>query len=282
MTTAPAPSLRLRAPRRTIGEALRELRDSRQILANMVRRDFAAKHKNSFFGMAWSLVNPLLLVGIFSFVFWFLGAPVVGKRGYPFAMFFFCGITLWNLFSAGLTGATGSIVGGAYLVKKIYFPREILPLSQVFAALITFGFEFFVLMVAGLLFGVYPYWTLLFVPLIVAETFLLAYAGGLLLSGLTVVFRDIEHFIGVVIQVLFWATPIIYDIALISRKSHLVAQALRANPMVDLVLAFRAVVLDHQLPGLEGLLYAGVFGVVLYLIAARSFNRREATFAELI
>src|SRR5438874_903358 len=162
MTVAPPPSLRLRAPRRTVRAALRELVDSRQILANMVRRDFAAKHKNSFFGMAWSLVNPLLLVGIFSFVFWFLGAQGVGgNRTYPFALFFFCGIAIWNLFSAGLLGATTSIVGGAYLIKKVYFPREILPLSQVFASLITFVFEFVVLMVAAPFFHVYPHWTLL-------------------------------------------------------------------------------------------------------------------------
>src|SRR5439155_17118544 len=142
--------------------------------------------------------NPLLLVGIFSFVFWFLGAQGVGgNRTYPFALFFFCGIAIWNLFSAGLLGATTSIVGGAYLIKKVYFPREILPLSQVFASLITFGFEFLVLMVAAPFFGVYPYWTLLWVPLILAATFLLVYACGLLLSALTVTFCDIQHFIGV-------------------------------------------------------------------------------------
>src|SRR5439155_27378933 len=110
VTTGPPLELVRRAPRRTISASLRELWEARQILANMVRRDFSAKHKNSFFGMAWSLVNPLLLVAIFSFVFWFLGARGVGgNRTYPFALFFFCGIAIWNLFSAGLLGATTSI-----------------------------------------------------------------------------------------------------------------------------------------------------------------------------
>jgi ABC-2 type transport system permease protein len=270
------------APRRTIVGALRELVEARQILANMIRRDFSAKHKNSFFGMAWSLVNPMLLVAIFSFVFYFLGAQVQGEKHYSFAIFFFCGITLWNFFSGALTGATGSIVAGGYLLKKVYFPRDILPLSQVFAALITFAFEFVVLMVAAPFFHVRPHWTLVFVPLVLVETFLLAYAAGLLLAGLTVVFRDIEHFIGVLMQVLFWGSGVIYDLSLISRKSPWVAKAMKANPVLDLIEAFRAVVLDGRAPSAAGLAYVGAFGLLLYLLGARSFNAREPGFAELI
>jgi homopolymeric O-antigen transport system permease protein len=282
MMSAPPPSLRVPARRRTIRESFSELNGSRLILANMVRRDFASKHKNSFFGMAWSLINPLLLVAIFSVAFWFMGARVVGNRTYPFALFFFGGITLWNFFSTALVSATGSIVGGGYLIKKIYFPRDILPLSQVFAALITFFFEFLVLMAAAPLFHVYPSWTLVFAPLIVAETFLVAYAGGLILSGITVIFRDIEHFIGVAMQVLFWGTPIIYDISLVANKSAFLAKAMRANPMADLILAFRFCVLDHRVPGVFSITYPIAFGLVLYFFAARSFNKREAMFAELI
>ena len=282
MAVAPPAGLRLSARRRSIRGALREVAASRQILANMVRRDFAAKHKNSFFGMAWSLVTPLLTVGVYSFAFYFLGARVQGDRTVPFAIFFFCGLTLWNLFASGVTGATGSVVGGAYLIKKVYFPREILPLSQVFAALITFAFEFAVLMVLAPLLGVTPNWTLVFVPVIVAETFLLAYAAGLLLSGLTVVFRDIEHFIGVSVLVLFWGTPIVYDLSLVSAKSPWIARAMRANPVADLILAFRACVLDGRAPDALGLAYAGLVAVLLFLVASRSFNRREVTFAELI
>lgn len=282
MSLAPPPSALVRAPRRTILGALRELVAARQILANMVRRDFAAKHKNSFFGMAWSLVNPLLIVAVFSFVFYFLGARVQGETRHPFAIFFFCGITLWNFFSVALTGATGSIVTGGYLLKKVYFPREILPLSQVFAALITFAFELIVLMVAAPFFGVRPHWTLVFVPLIVAETFLLAYAGGLLLSALTVVFRDIEHFIGVVMQVLFWGSAIIYDLKIVADKSPAVGRLMKANPVLDLVTAFRAVVLDGRAPSGLGLAYVGGLALTLYLAASRSFNRREPLFAELI
>ena len=282
MTTGPPLELVRRAPRRTISASLRELWEARQILANMVRRDFSAKHKNSFFGMAWSLVNPLLLVAIFSFVFWFLGARVQGPRDYPFAIFFFCGITLWNLMAGALTSATGSIVAGGYLIKKVYFPREILPLSQVFAALITFVFEFVVLMVAALVFGITPSWTLVFVPLIVGQTVLLAYSVGLLLAGLTVVFRDIEHFIGVAMQVLFWGTPVIYDLSLVAGKSPRVARLMKLNPVADLVIAFRRVVLDGHTPSAAGLLYAAAFALVVFVVAARSFNRRERLFAELI
>jgi ABC-type polysaccharide/polyol phosphate export permease len=139
-----------------------------------------------------------------------------------------------------------------------------------------------VLLVAASVFGVFPHWTLVLVPLIVAETFLVAYAGGLLLSALTVTFRDIEHFIGVALQVLFWATPVIYDLSLVTKKSAFLARAMRANPMVDTVLAFRAAVLDGRTPRALELIYPAIFGLVLYLFAIRSFNRREAIFAELI
>src|SRR5687768_12441519 len=131
MTLAPPPSARARAQRRTVVGALREVWESNQILANMIRRDFSAKHKNSFFGMAWSLVNPMLLVAIFSFVFYILGARAAPNRPYPFALFFFAGLVLWNFFSSGLQSATGSVVGGRHLIQKVYFPRKILPMSQV-------------------------------------------------------------------------------------------------------------------------------------------------------
>src|SRR3989442_12753042 len=114
---------------------------------------------------------------------------------------------------------------------------------------------------AALVFGITPSWTLVFVPVIVAQTVLLAYSVGLLLSGLTVVFRDIEHFIGVAMQVLFWGTPVIYDLSLVAGKVPRVARLIKINPGAGLVIAFRRVGLDGRPPSAFCLLYAAGFAL---------------------
>lgn len=269
-------------PPRSIRVALRELGESRDILRNLVRRDFAVKHKNSVLGVVWSLLNPLLLVAMFSVIFYFFNFRASPGTTYPFAVFFFCGLAIWNLFAACVTASVGSVVGGAYLVKKVYFAREVLPLSVVLSAGITFVFEFAVLCLFLVGFQVWPGWTILLAPIFPLLAMLLAAGIGLFLSALTVYFRDMEHFVGVAIQVWFWATPVIYSLNLIAHKSKLAAKIWLMNPITPVVIGFRQVVLDHQLPSLGWTAYSLFAGLTLLVSGYWFFNRFERQFPELI
>src|SRR5207248_4328111 len=122
---------------------------------NLVRRDLKVRHRGTFLGMLWSLTTPLLLVGLYYMIFKYIlrasPAQDVARPDHhaiPFAIYFFCGLTLWNFFNNSVGAATGSVIGSGYLLRKVYFPRSILPFSAVLSILVTFGFVLAVLLVA--------------------------------------------------------------------------------------------------------------------------------------
>ena len=271
-------------PSRSIGESLRELRASRDLLVQMVRRDLTAKHAGTFLGFFWSLLSPALLVVVYAGVFWIMGfTPTKGEfNDLPFALFFFGGLVLWNIFNAGVSGGTASVVGAGFLVRKIYFPREILPLAVVLSGLVTFVFEFAVLLLFQTVLGHPPSWTVVLALPIVAIVTVLAAGLALFLSAATVYFRDIEHFIAVILQLLFWGSPFLYDISFIQDRHPAAADALLLNPLTPCVIAFREAVLIGEVPGPWRLLYSAGVAVVVLVGGWLWFNRHERRMAELV
>ena len=283
---APGEEPPLRDPRpRTMRESVQEIRESKDLLFQMVRRDLAAKHAGSVLGFLWSLLSPALLVFVYATVFFLFGfAPVANPelKHLPFALFFFAGLVLWNVFNAGLAGGTGSVVSSGYLVRKIYFPREILPLSVVMSGLVTFGFEFSVLLLFQTILGHPPHWTVIFAIPIVVIVALMAYGFGLFLAAATVYFRDLQHFIVILLQLLFWGAPIIYDMSLIQTNHPGAAKILLLNPITPCVIAFRECVLIGKVPGPWRLLYAFAVSLVAVVIGSLYFNKHERRMAELV
>jgi lipopolysaccharide transport system permease protein len=286
VTLAPGEEPPLRDPTpRTMRESLQEISESRDLLFQMVRRDLAAKHAGSALGFLWSLLSPALLVFVYATVFFLFGfKPVQNQelRDLPFALFFFSGLVLWNVFNAGLAGGTGSVVSSGYLVRKIYFPREILPLSVVMSGLVTFGFEFSVLLLFQTILGHPPHWTVIFAIPILAIVALMAYGAGLFLAAATVYFRDMQHFIVILLQLLFWGAPIIYDMSLIQNNHPGAAKVLLLNPVTPCVIAFRECVLIGKVPGPWRLLYAFLVSIVFVVVGSLYFNKHERRMAELV
>lgn len=271
-------------PARSIPESLREVRASKDLLVQMVRRDLATKHAGSFLGFFWSLLTPAMLVAVYATVFFIMGfSPTKGEfHKLPFALFFFSGLVLWNVINAGLAGGTGAIVNSGFLVRKIYFPREILPLSVVMSGLVTFCFEFGVLLVFQTALGHPPHWTVILAVPIVAIIVALAFGASLFLSAATVYFRDIQHFITILLQLLFWAAPIIYDISLIQDKHPGAVRLLELNPITPCLVAFREVVLLGTVPGPWRLLYSAGVAAVMLVTGWLYFNKHERRMAELV
>jgi ABC-type polysaccharide/polyol phosphate export permease len=263
--------------------SLRDLLDARELVVNLVRRDLKVRHRGTVLGMLWSLTTPLMMVGLYYVIFkYILGAsPAPDAKDVPFAVFFFCGLTLWNLFNNAVGTATSSIVGAGYLLRKVYFPRAILPLTAVLSSVVTFGFELAVLLIAVLVFVGPPGIEILWLPVIVLIVATFAYGIGLFLSSTTVFFRDVAHFIGIFMQLWFWGTPIIYSLSYVANKPTF-ARIIKLNPMTGPVVDFRnALILDRPLD-LTLLAYSAVAAVVALAIGGYVFHRQQRLFSEIV
>ncbi len=208
----------------------------RELLGNLVRKELKVKYKNSTLGFLWSLLNPILYL----VVFWVVFDLVLGSGIEDFPIFLLAGLLPWNLFSTSLGSATSSVVANASLVNKVYFPREILPLAGIGAALVHFFLQAVVLIGALAVFRYAPAWEYLpVVVLALAVLLVLGAALGIALAAINVYLRDTQHLLELVLLAWFWITPIVYQYKLLSDKLQEKSVLLLVNPMTSLVLAFQ-------------------------------------------
>ena len=273
-------------------QSLRDIAGQRELLGLLVRRELKAKYKDSALGFFWSLARPLAMLLVYYVAIGkFLGVEASPRNpgGIPdFAIFIFTGLTAWQLFSDIVIGGTGSIVGNAGLIKKVYLPREVFPLSVVGASLVNFVFQFAVLVGATVVVGHFPtgerwgYALLALAVLVVWAT-----ALGTLLSAVNVYLRDVQYLVEIMIMILFWASPIIYAWRMVDERVHGVLEWLYlANPMTQVVMGFQRtfwVAGDGEpYPERLGTVLAITLAVsiVLLWLAQRVFARLQANFAQ--
>lgn len=281
----------------TVAGRLVDIWNHRELLANMTRREVKTRHKNSLLGAAWNLLNPLLQLAIYSVVFTYFLAS--GTPRYPLKLL--SGLVIYQFFSMGVTGATTSIVSNAPLIKKISFPREVLPLAAVGSSFSTFYFRFCILCVGLAVFRQSPEWSMLWLLIpIVIIVLIMASGLGLLLAGLNVLYRDVQHFLDLALMALFWFTPIIYAYDFVGGAAERIfgyERIAMLNPMSPLVVAFQRVMynptnftIEEQAnfqrmlrPSwwyVENLAISAVFALVLLYFGWRVFTKIEADFAE--
>ncbi len=267
-----------------------ELAEARELFRNLTLRELRGKYKRSALGWAWSLVNPLATMAIFTVVFQFV-LRVPPDKGDPsglhnFAFFLLCGLLPWNFLVAALQGGMGAPLANAGLIKKVYFPREILTASVVASWAIQFAIEILVLLVALLFVGNVAF---LWIPgllllLVIQTAFVYGFALGL--GALNVYFRDVQHFLSLALQMWFYATPVIYPLNLVPAKAHLLGVEVpfgdlyRLNPMVRLVEMYRDLLYHLRWPPIADLAYVGGLAVVALLVGRAMFLRLEPRFAE--
>ena len=278
---------------------LRELVVARATLGNLVRKEVKVKYKSSVLGAAWSMLNPILYLAVFSLVF-----GLVLRNNIPyFPIYLLSGLLAWNLFSTSLALGARSVVDNANLVTKVYFPREILPFASIGAACVDFLLQALVLAVFMLIagYGVFGL-NLLLLPLSMLA--LLAFTGALTLwvAGLNVRYRDTQHLLNLALLTWFWLTPIVYpsgflygQLAGLEVFGISLVNLYLANPMAAIVFGFQRAIyaivypLQGQAPilypvsvGWLALLLVGVtvVSVLLFLLAWRTFFRLSGDFAE--
>jgi ABC-2 type transport system permease protein len=272
--------------------SVREIFAHRELLSLLTRRELKARYKDSVLGFFWSLARPLAMLLVYYVAIGkFLGAEQVAGRpgGIPeYAIFIFSGLTAWQLFSEIVTLGTGAIVANSGLIKKIYVPREVYPLSVVGSALVNFAFQLVILVAATALLGSFPtgvrwlYFPLAFLVLITFAT-----ALALVLSAVNVYLRDIQYLIEIIIMVLFWASPIVYAWSQVEPKFSGALQTLYlSNPMTLVALGFQRTFWVAGDPSLypahlgRSLGVAFLVSLVLLWLAQRLFARLQGNFAQ--
>jgi ABC-2 type transport system permease protein len=269
----------------------------RELLANFTRKELKVKYKNSALGFVWSLLNPALYLVVFYVVFQII---LQNKTPY-FAIFLLAGLLPWNLFSTGLGGATGSIVVNAGLVGKVWFPREILPLASIGAALVHFFLQLIVLFAALLVFRYQPGWGFLWLLVPALITLLVFTAAlGIALSAVNVYMRDTSHLLELVLLAWFWMTPIVYQYQMVAKQladNGLQPILFLLNPMTDIVITFQRAIYGKPtvtiggvetplIPDASSWWYLRNLGIVLAVSAALGyfglwlFGRLEDNLAE--
>lgn len=292
--------LRVVSARSSLGHRFSELWRTRELLVHLTRTDVKVKYKNSALGLLWSMVSPLMQLGIFWLVFGF-----ILRNGYPhFVAFLFAGLICWNFFSGALNTSTGIIVERAGIVKKVAFPREILALSTVGAQIFYFSMQAIAMAVIFVVLGVSPDWGLIWL-LVPALAALLVLAAGfsILLSALNVKLRDMRHLIDVAMQLWFYLTPIVYPFERLAPHLGRLSWLYLSNPMTPIVLTFERVLYPHitvvstnsprHAPAMLSVFptwSAGTYaeldclvlaaGVALLVFAVWVFGRLEGNFAE--
>jgi ABC-2 type transport system permease protein len=266
---------------------LRDIWKHRQLLDMLIRRELKARYKDSTLGFLWSLLRPLTLLLIYYVA---IGRFMGAARQVPsFAVFIYTGLTAWTLFSEAVTTGTGAIVGNGGLIKKVYLPREIFPLSSLGSSLFNFVIQLGILIVATIVAGQFPTGTRwLYLPLSLAVIVTVSLGLSLLLSALNVYLRDIQYLVEIGLMIAFWASPIVYSWNQVSSEvsSELLKQIYLANPMTLAVIGFQQtfwVAGDGQPvpPHLAQSLWIWLgIGIVFVWIAQRVFVRLQGNFAQ--
>lgn len=283
------------APKGLVGR-VRELWSYRDLLRNLIVKELKVKYKDSALGFVWTLVRPLLYLLVYAVAIGiFLGA---GRTIPDFGVYLFTGLLVWTLFTDIVGGATGAIVSNAGLVKKVYFPRELLTFSVVGAALVNAVLQVVVLVGAYVVTRQFPPLSDLYlVPLALLVLVLFSTALGLLLGAMNVYLRDVEYLVEVGLLLWFWMTPIVYDWTkvrqqlVIDHDLEWLFQIYMANPMTNIVLAFqRALWPAGHTPEGAAFFYDGnlalrlgvlaVVSLVLLWAAMKVFDKAQGNFAQ--
>ena len=257
---------------------VRELWQYRELLCFLVWRDVKVRYKQTLLGAAWAVLQPMMMMVVFTIFFGRMAGVSSGDLPYP--IFCYLGLLPWTFFSTAVSNAGNSVVGSERLITKIYFPRLAVPFAAVGASVVDFLVAFTLLLAMMLWYGVHPGASSLLVPVIFLTIMLLAMGVGTLLAGLNVAYRDFRYVIPFLVQVWMFATPTIYMQPGKSAGGALHA-VLALNPMTGLIAAFRAACRGGPVPWAQFVLSAACAAIV-FLLGCLHFRRMERSFADII
>lgn len=253
---------------------VKEIYNYREMIFSLIKRELRGKYKASVLGFVWTFLNPLFQMLVYTIVFSFIMRSGIEH----FAIFLFVGLIPWNFFGVSVANGASCVVSQENLIKKIYFPRIVLPISFVTSMfinmLLTFIVIFAVLLFSG--YGINPL-AVCFLPLVMIIEYILSLGICMLVSALTVYFRDMEYILGIINMAWMYLTPILYTTEMVPEEFRTV---FNLNPMTPVILAYQQILYHKQLPETGTLIHAGIVGFVILVIGIIVFERMQRKFVE--
>jgi len=268
---------------------VKNLYDYRELMTTLAWKNIALRYKQAYLGIAWAILKPVTLMLIFTLVKSFVG---IESGEIPYPILVFAALMPWTFFQESASDGVSSVVSNTALIKKIYFPREILPITSVLTKLVELGINFFIL--AGLMvwYEMLPSIYILWVPLIIAYTVLAALTIAFVGAAVNVYYRDIGQALPVMLSLLMYASPVIYPLQLVKDKlltqqaagewSDTLYTLYTLNPLAGIIDAFQSVVLRSQAPDVTAMIPGAIMIAILLPLSYLHFKRAEAYFADVI
>lgn len=257
-----------------IKSIINDLYNYRELLKSNVKKEIRGKYKGSFLGILWSFVNPLLTTLVYAIVF-----PFILKNTEPhYVTFLIIGILPWTYFVTVVNQSSGSILYNGNIIKKVYFPREILPISVNLSGLVNFLISCLIIFIFLICSGIGFSWYILFLPLIILTEFILLQGISLIVSAVNVYVRDFEYIINFILSMLFYATPVLYSSALF--EGSIIRDLVRLNPMATIIDCYRDVLFYQSMPHIKSLIIVLICSIILTWIGLKIFKKLERGFAE--
>ena len=273
----PQPHLTIEPSKGWVALDVREIWNFRDLLSTLARRDLKLRYKQTALGVIWVVLQPLMAAGVFAFVFGTVAKLPSG--GVPYLVFSFAGLLGWNFFNNVLTKVGGCLVGNSALISKVYFPRLILPLSNIGSCLVDFLVAGAVMVILLAVYRIAPSAAVLLLPVWLLILAGVAMGIGLCTAALAVSYRDIQYILPVFTNILLYASPVAYSVSAVPER---VRWAYELNPLTPPMEAMRASLLGTALPSAQSLVIsAGIAGALL-LAGLYSFKRMERSFADVI
>lgn len=263
-----------------------ELLRYKQLLVSLTWRDIRVRYKQSLLGIAWAVLLPLTMMLVFTFVFTrAIDARSLIAVDMPYALFAYLGLVPWAFFATGLNGCVASLVANRNLVTKVYFPREVFPLSCVASAFVDFCIAMSVVVALMVYFHVSGEWTLtlhptvLFLPVVVCVQVALMVGLGMLLAAGNLFYRDVRHIFSVSIQLLMFVSNVVVPVP---ETDSIVSRLLWYNPMIPIIGAYRDCIIHGRLPDAGAFAYASMVALAALVVGWSCFRRASPRFAECI
>lgn len=251
----------------------KEIYEYRELLKTSVKKEIRGRYKNSFLGVIWSFLNPLLQIMVYAIVF-----PLILRNTQEnYVIFLCCGLIPWTFFSTGINRSAFTIIENGNIVKKVFFPREILPISVITSEAVNFMISTIIILAFVILGGLGISKYIVFYPLILIVQYFLVLGISFIISSITVYLRDIQHFIGVLLQLLFYAAPVVYAPSSIPENFKWI---LNLNPMTYIINAYRDIFYNQVKPDFVGLGTILIVSILICVIGQFIFNKLQKGFAE--
>lgn len=276
--TASLPHLRIQPSKGWVSLQLKEVWAYRELLYFLTWRDIKVRYKQTVLGAAWAIIQPFFTMVVFSLFFGNLAQ--IPSDGVPYPIFSYTALVPWTFFAAALGASSNSLVGSANLIKKIYFPRLVIPISSVISGSVDFLLAFVVLFIMMLVFGIFPTANVIFLPFLLLLAVMTSLGIGLWLSAMNVQFRDVRYTVPFITQFWLFATPIAYPSSLI--ENDLLRTIYGINPMTGVVEGFRWALLGTDTAPGPIIIVSFLAATLLLVSGTFYFRRMEKTFADVV